>query len=347
LLSGRLRDLATGKAPISHESLRDLPNPQAVAYLRDLLMTCGILPAIDKQLLHAEALLQRKLAALAGTPHHQLLRQFALWQQLPRLRRRARRGPVSDAGRSFISAPLDQAERFLTWLDQRGLRLDECTQADLDTWHAHAREHCKRSLHPFLLWAMTTQNMPKLRLPTLVVTAGQPITQSRRPALLRRVLTDDRPPLRSRVAAALMLLYGQPATRLTRLTIDDVVTADNQILIRLGTPPSPVPEPLAGMLVELVGNRQNLSTVNSDSQWLFPGRLAGQPLHFSTLLGHLCADLDLPAQATRAATLRQLVLQAPAPVIADALGFSAHHMNRIWTAAGGSWNTYAPGDHTR
>ncbi|WP_330256900.1 hypothetical protein OG874_21460 [Nocardia sp. NBC_00565] len=85
----------------------------------------------------------------------------------------------------------------------------------------------------------------------------------------------------------------------------------------------------------LVENRQNLSTVNADSQWLFPGRLAGQPLHFSTLLGHLRADLDLPSQATRAATLRQLVLQAPAPVIADALGFSAHHMNRIWTVAGG------------
>ncbi|MFQ6331398.1 hypothetical protein ACLMAL_35430 [Nocardia sp. CWNU-33] len=58
-------------------------------------------------------------------------------------------------------------------------------------------------------------------------------------------------------------------------------------------------------------------------------------------------DLGLPTGATRAATLRQLVLQAPAPVIADALGFSAHHMNRIWTAAGGSWKSYAPGDHSR
>lgn len=80
---------------------------------------------------------------------------------------------------------------------------------------------------------------------------------------------------------------------------------------------------------------------------MHPGRRAGQPLHFSALLGHLRADLDLPSRATRASTLRQLVRQAPAPVIADALGFSAHHMNRIWTAAGGSWNTYAPGDHTR
>jgi len=90
------------------------------------------------------------------------------------------------------------------------------------------------------------------------------------------------------------------------------------------------------MLVELVGKPANLSTVNSGSRLAVPRLSGGAPLHLSTLLGHLRADLDLPARATSAATLRQLVFQAPAPVIADALGFSAHHMNRIWTAAGGS-----------
>ncbi|WP_327097450.1 hypothetical protein OIE68_00800 [Nocardia vinacea] len=189
--------------------------------------------------------------------------------------------------------------------------------------------------------------MPKLILPTLRTGAGQPITQSRRLALLRRVLTDDRPPIRSRVAAALMLLYGQPATRLVRLTVEDVITHGDQVLIRLGTPLSPVPEPLGGLLLKLVGNRQNMNTVNAGSRWLFPGRRAGQPLHFSTMLEHLRDDLGLPTGATRAATLRQLVLQAPAPVIAEALGFSAHHMNRIWTDSGGNWKSYAPGDHSR
>ncbi|WP_406270857.1 hypothetical protein OH799_29585 [Nocardia sp. NBC_00881] len=310
-------------------------------------MTCGILPVVDKQLLHAEALLHGKLAALTDNPHYRLLRQFAQWFQLPRLRRRARRGPVSDAGRHYISTPLEQAERFLSWLDQHGRGLGGCTQADLDLWHADVLDHCKKALRPFLIWAMNAGHMPKLTLPALGTSAGQPITQSRRLALLRRVLTDDRPPIRSRVAAALMLLYGQPATRLVRLTVEDVITDGDQVLIRLGTPPSPVPEPLGGLLLKLVGSRQNMNTVNAGSCWLFPGRLAGQPLHHSTLLGHLRDDLGLPTGATRAATLRQLVLQAPAPVIADALGFSTHHMNRIWTAAGGSWKSYAPGDHSR
>lgn len=69
--------------------------------------------------------------------------------------------------------------------------------------------------------------------------------------------------------------------------------------------------------------------------------------HRPALLGHLRHDLGLPAQATKSATLRQLVLQAPAPVVADALGFSAKHMTRIWGAAGSGWTTYATRERGR
>jgi integrase len=255
---------------------------------------------------------------------------------------------IPTAGReAALDSSVEEAARFLTWLDQRGTQLGECTQADIDIWHAQTLAHHKRLARPFLIWAKNTGRMAKLDIPTATAGATKPITQSRRLALLRRALTDSRPPLRSRVAAALMLLYGQPVARLVRLTIADVVADDDQVLIRLGTPPLPVPEPLAGMLLELVGNRQNMNTVNPASYWLFPGRRAGQPVHFSTLLGHLRHDLGLPAQATKSATLRQLVLQAPAPVVADALGFSAKHMTRIWGAAGGSWTTYATRERGR
>ncbi|MFE7801484.1 hypothetical protein [Nocardia sp. NPDC057440] len=59
------------------------------------------------------------------------------------------------------------------------------------------------------------------------------------------------------------------------------------------------------------------------------------------MLEHLRNDPGLPAQATKSATLRQLVLQAPAPVVADALGFSAQHLTRVWGEAGRSWTTYS------
>jgi hypothetical protein len=62
--------------------------------------------------------------------------------------------------------------------------------------------------------------------------------------------------------------------------------------------------------------------------------------------GHLHTG-RLPAQATRVAALRQLVLQAPAPVVADALGYHNKHVTKVWAETGGNWKTYAPGDHSR
>ena len=191
--------------------------------------------------------------------------------------------------------------------------------------------------------------MPRLALPTLHTRSGERLTQTRRLALLRRVLTDDRPPARSRAAACLMLLYAQPASRIVRLTTDDILRDGDQVLIRLGTPPSPVPEALAGILLQLVDNQQDpTNAANPGNRWLFPGHRAGQPLHPRTLLP-LIHQLGIPAQATRVAALRQLVLQAPAPVIADALGYHNKHVAKVWAETGGTWKTYArpvttPGD---
>jgi hypothetical protein len=88
-------------------------------------------------------------------------------------------------------------------------------------------------------------HMPKLALPTLHTRGGERLTQTRRLALLRRILTDNSPPARSRAADCLMLLYAQPASRIVRLTIDDLLRDGDQVLIRLGEPPSPVPEAFA------------------------------------------------------------------------------------------------------
>ncbi|MDF3291555.1 hypothetical protein P3G67_20450 [Streptomyces sp. RB6PN23] len=60
------------------------------------------------------------------------------------------------------------------------------------------------------------------------------------------------------------------------MTTDDVVHANYQIRLRLGEPPSPVPEPFAELLLAWIDNRDNMNTAaNRDSRWLFPGRRAG------------------------------------------------------------------------
>ncbi|GAA4616069.1 hypothetical protein GCM10023195_71230 [Actinoallomurus liliacearum] len=87
------------------------------------------------------------------------------------------------------------------------------------------------------------------------------------------------------------------------------------------------------------------SATNSNARWLFPGRRAGQPLNNGTMLQQL-RDHGFPAQAARTAALRQLALQAPAPVIAQPLGFHDQTTARIAAEAGRTWVHYPPGDHS-
>ncbi|WAE70917.1 hypothetical protein OUQ99_16895 [Streptomonospora nanhaiensis] len=64
-------------------------------------------------------------------------------------------------------------------------------------------------------------------------------------------------------------------------------------------------------------------------------------------LTELIRDIGIPGTAVRTSALRQLVLQAPAPVIAQALGSHAKTTTRVVAQAGGTWNRYAPSDHTQ
>ena len=72
---------------------------------------------------------------------------------------------------------------------------------------------------------------------------------------------------------------------------------------------------------------------------MFPGRLPGQPIAYSTLRRRL-KTLESPLIEARVSALRQLVLQAPAPVIADALGFHQITATRQHAYVGATWNRY-------
>ncbi|MFG3715528.1 hypothetical protein [Micromonospora sp. NPDC047730] len=65
--------------------------------------------------------------------------------------------------------------------------------------------------------------------------------------MLRKLITDDTGELRTRVAAILPLLYAQPLDRILSLTIDDIDTTGADVLLRIGDPPTPVPELLLAM----------------------------------------------------------------------------------------------------
>lgn len=90
---------------------------------------------------------------------------------------------------------------------------------------------------------------------------------------------------------------------------------------------------------------RDCAAISQNSPWLFPGRRASQPMNPATLRDAL-RELGIPAEKGRTSAIRQLVLQAPAPVIAQALGYHDKSTTRIAAEAGAPWESYAPGDHT-
>jgi len=189
---------------------------------------------------------------------------------------------------------------------------------------------------------MTARHIPALQLPPIRFSKGEALTQRRRLALLRRYLTDDHVPLRIRAIACLMLLYAQPLSRVLRLAASDITRdGDGQTWICFGHPPAPVPEPFATLLHQQVNGRPA-----GIGGWLFPGRNPGQPAAYGTIFT-LLRDLGFPMRTARISALRQLVLQAPAPVIAEALGFHHTTTERQRTNAAGPWAHYPGHDHTR
>jgi hypothetical protein len=50
---------------------------------------------------------------------------------------------------------------------------------------------------------------------------------------------------------------------LVRLTVDDLTRDGYQVLLRLGEPPSPVPAPVAKLLLAWIGQRDNMNAATN------------------------------------------------------------------------------------
>jgi hypothetical protein len=81
-----LRRLGRGGIELTREAFHDPRNWRAADHLRELLMACGVLPAVDKQVRLFERWLPGRLAGITYEGQAQPIRRFATWDILPRLR---------------------------------------------------------------------------------------------------------------------------------------------------------------------------------------------------------------------------------------------------------------------
>jgi hypothetical protein len=156
---------------------------------------------------------------------------------------------------------------------------------------------------PFLRWCMDQQLMRRVFIKRIRAENPAPISQSIRLKMIRDLLTGEDYPLFARVVSLLVLLYAQPLTRIVQLRVDDIPREEDGVSIRLGAPPSPVPEPFASLLLRLLRERPDMSmATNGASPWLLPGRLAGRPLNAVTV-GRRIISAGVPNVHTHARPL--------------------------------------------
>lgn len=338
-----LAGLATGRLPLNHDTLDQHPSPLTAMHLRDLLVQHKILEYRDRHLVLFENWLRRTLEAITPADDQHLVRRFATWYSLRKLRQQADRKGLIPSVTARHREYVKYAAFFLAWLRQHQTNVGTCTSAHLDAWITTGNTS-RQASRPFIVWATGNGTLPRhLSLPYHPKKPRDTITQDQRLQLLRDLVdmqTDFF--LRDRAAGLLLALFAQPLTRISALAMTDLDLAGTEVQITLGTHgPVPVPEPFGQILRDHATNRgpRNIE-VNRTSPWLFPGNRPGQHIHSTYLMNHL-AKTGIPLLGTRLAALRALFMEMPPAVAAQALGYTADCTQDHATATGITWATYA------
>ena len=336
-----LGNLARTGDPITHDLLDDLPQTQALHYVREVLVSSGVLPARNE---HLERLAPWLEHLLHGKPAHhaRLIRPFTHWFVLRRARRAAARRTFTRASADFVRARVLAALDLLAWLDERGLALHDLTQADLDQWLADGTT-TRRAARYFLQWARgrgladdLTVPLPPRQEPARLLAEDDHIQQ------LDRCLTDEAMPLDLRVGGALVLLFGMLVSRITQLTKDDVIEDGQALCLSVDGHRLMLPPRLASLVCQLRDQdkpRWTLGGLGTSAPWLFPGQSPARPT-VDVLFGVRLHRYGIDAHAGRNTARLTLAADLPASVLADLTGISISTAERWSQWAKPDWIAY-------
>ncbi len=334
----RIRALSTGVVPLSHDGLDALAMSNGREHLRELLVTHGVLPERDRYLAAYERWAEARVRGVEHSKDRQLVAAYLRWHHGPRLAAMAESGTLTESRYSTARAQTNSAVRLLIWLRQRERDLVTCTQGDIDAFFAEGPSTCLHA-RSFLRWSMRTHRRATLELPPDRPSAPRGIPEHARLDLLARMLGDETLELVDRVAGCLVLLYALPLTRVNRLRTNDFEAAEGGVALRMGDDLVPVPSPLASLVKMLTEQRCNVSGAEHPrSDWLFPGRRAGQPIEPDQLAERL--NRQGITRAARTAALDALLATVPAPVLAKLIDRRPWRVAQRTKVLGTDWRNY-------
>jgi hypothetical protein len=335
-----LADVAAGRTALTHQALDEHHSPRAADYLRHMLVAGGVLPSRDEALARFERWSRDVLEAIDRPADRRLVQAYLTWRILRRLRRRSENNPGPRTGTARARHQVLSVVAFLDWLRCGDLALASCRQGDVDTWLATSP--AAYDVRDFLTWAGDRKHCQNLDIPGPQRKAGSATSPDRRWEHIHHLLDDETLDLTDRAAGCLLLLFGQHLSRIAVMTTGQIITRDNQVLVRFGRHEIPVPDSLGRILTELLRAGRAYTGIGSPatSRWLFPGGMPGRPITASRL-GERLRALGVKALPGRRAALIDLAAQLPAAVLADSLNLSPGTAVRWMHQAGADWNHYA------
>jgi len=302
----------------THEAIDTLPAGRTTNYVRALLVEHGVLPARDELLARFDRWALEKQERVIGSEQQTVIDQFRRWGLLRHLRSSS---PISNSAFLRAKQSFTVAIEFSNWLTlERGLTVTQFTQHELDAWQAggpSTREHVYR----FIRWAIATRIVPAdlTVIPHRRGTAARLDAQSQTEAVDQVVYTGDLTD-RDRLAAILIIVFGQRTEKICKLTWREMIVTDTDVTVRLGSYPITLPPPLDGPVRALASdNVHGQTAAHPNSPWVFRGYTPGNhidPAHLRLRLKPLFAAL-----AARLGTLTELSKTTPVAILAETLGY--------------------------
>ncbi|MEW2121203.1 site-specific integrase [Streptomyces sp. NPDC005474] len=342
IVSTVLSDLGSGRRPLTHQALDELPEGKVVEHIRSVLVAAGVLPKRDEQMIRLERHVKDLVTSHTMVEGRKILHRYATWHLLRRLRRRSRGKEITHYQLATARQHLRAAVYLLDWLGEQDLTLTTCRQADLDRWMTSDDVLLRTEAGHFVRWALAQKITRGLSFPAVRWNGPtQPMDNEARWDTARRLLHDDTLKPEDRLAGLLLLLYAQWPAAISRLTVDHVEETDTVVRIHLGAVPVELPAPVAELALQQVAVRRSHAVLaRTDSPWLFPGGQPGRPIS-AWAMGERLRKLGIRLAEARSTALFQLATELPAAVLARTLGIDITVAVKWQRAAAGDWAAYA------
>ena len=338
-----LTDALRSRSKFSHEMLDEHAGNSSVDHLRHLLVAAGVLPPEDRSIEQFAQWSSGFLdVAAIDAVDRRVAQSWLRWSVLARLRRRQERDQPMTHSVANARNQLRGVVRFLGFVTIENGALDRLTQETIDRWFGRdsaAQQHAR----PFLVWAQRRRHLPSaLSLPPASRHGRwETADEEARWTVARRLVTDDGLAADVRVAAALVVLYGQPVSRVIRLTRQCVHRGDDgRVVVELDGHPLPVQEPFGRLIGELPLRRRGGISDQFETEWLFPATKPGRHVNANTLSSRL-RRIGIEPQKMRNAARAQLAVEIPPAMLSEIIGIDAATAVEWAARAAGNWTSYA------